>query len=180
MKLTKFLSIVAVAIFSLSLSSCNKEAEPIVLDGSWQLDTTATFLQIFYSPAYASDYPSAIQFLKDNKDKILKAIKKPETIQFVAPNTVNFIYKTSSTPPVAGTYQQFEIYVNITNPLFPNGLTGASNNQKLEIYYSKEYMMSILYTILPQPVDPQYTQEIFSKLIEEFDGIGVYVRSVAL
>ncbi|MEN6618547.1 MAG: hypothetical protein ABFC28_03490 [Rikenellaceae bacterium] len=174
MKLTKFLSIVTVAIISLSLSGCNKDPDPIILTGSWQLDPTATFLQIYYNSSYASEYPSAIQFLKDNKDKILKEIKKPEIIQFVAPNTVNFIYEaSSSTPPVVGTFEQFEIYVNIKNPIFPNGLTGASNNQKLEIYYSKEYMMSILYSILT-PADD--TQETFSNLIEGFDGVGVYVR----
>jgi len=174
MKLTKFLSIVAFAIIVLSISGCNKEPEPIVLTGSWQLDSTSTFLQIFYNPTFASENPRAIQFLKDNKEKILKEIKKPEIIQFVAPNTVNFVYKNSSAPTVTGTFEQFEIYVSIKNSIFPNGLTGASNNQKLEIYYDKTYMLGILNSILTPEDD---SQETFSTLIEEFDGVGVYVRA---
>lgn len=175
MKLTKFLSIVSLTIMVLSLSGCNKEPDPIVLTGSWQLDSASTFLQIFYNPAIASENPGAIQFLQDNKEKILNQIKKPEIIQFVEPNTVNFLYKTTSTTPLTGTFEQFEIYVSIKNSIFPNGITGASNNQKLEIYYDKTYMLGILNSILTPEDD---SQETFSALIEAFDGVGVYVRAV--
>ena len=174
MKLTKFLSIAVIAIISLSLSSCNKEAEPIVLTGSWELDSTSTFLQISYNPIYAEEYPSAIQYLKDNLNKILKEIKKPDTIQFIEPNTVNFLYNPTPGTMVAGTFEQFDIYVNIYNALFPGGLTGASNNQRLEIYYSKNDMLGILYSMLT-PADD--APETFSKLIDQFDGVGVYVRA---
>lgn len=177
MKLTKFLSIVALTITVLSLSGCNKEPDPIVLTGSWQLDSTSTFLQIFYNPTFASENPRAIQFLKDNKEKILKEIKKPEIIQFVEPNIVNFVYKSSSTPPLTGTFEQFEIYVSIKNSIFPNGITGASNNEKLEIYYDKTYMLGILNSILTPQDD---SQETFSTLIEAFDGVGVYTRAKLL
>ncbi|MFA6333961.1 MAG: hypothetical protein WCX48_00195 [Bacteroidales bacterium] len=174
MKLTKFLSVAVIAILSLSISSCNKEADPIILTGSWQLDPSATFLQIIYNPTYAEMYPSAIQYLKDNKEKILTEIKKPDIIQFSDPNVVDFIYTSPLAPTVTGTFDQFEIYVNIKNALFPTGIAGASNNHKLEIYYTKDYMMSILYSILTPEDD---SQDTFSKLIEQFDGVGVYVRA---
>ena len=175
-KLTKFLSILAIAVFSLSVSSCNKPAEPIVLTGSWQLDTSLTFMQVIYNPSSAIEYPNALKYLKDNWYKILKEIKTPATIQFVQPNVVNFLYPAPSiTPTVTGTFSQYEIYVTITNTLFPKGLTGASNNQKLEVYYGKDYMMGILNSILT-PADD--APENFSKLIDQFDGVGVYVRGL--
>jgi len=175
MKLNKFMSIIAVVVFALSVSSCNKPAEPIVLTGSWQLDTSSTFMQVIYNPAYATEYPNALKYLKDNWYKILKEIKTPPTIQFVQPNVVNFIYSPTATPTVTGNFVQFEIYVTITNSLFPNSITGASNNQKLEVYYGKNYMMGILNSMLT-PADD--APENFSKLIDQFDGVGVYIRGL--
>jgi hypothetical protein len=174
MKLNKFMSIIAVVVFAFSLSSCNKPAEPIVLTGSWQLDTSLTFMQVIYNPASALEYPNALKYLKDNWYKILKEIKTPPTIQFVEPNVVNFIYSPASTPTVIGSFVQYEIYVTITNSLFPNSITGASNNQKLELYYGKSYMMGILNSMLT-PADD--APENFSKLVDQFDGVGVYVRA---
>lgn len=174
MKLTKFMSLIAVAVFAISVSSCNKPADPIVLTGSWQLDTSLTFMQVIYNPAYATEYPNALKYLKDNWYKILKEIKTPQTIQFVQPNVVNFLYSTESKPTVTGTFVQYEIYVTITNSLFPNNITGASNNQKLEIYYGKSYMMGILNSMLTANDEPS---ENFTKLIDQFDGVGVYLKS---
>jgi hypothetical protein len=175
MKLNKFLSLIAVAIIAFSISGCNKPVEPIVLTGRWQLDSISTFLLIQYNPSYKEQYPTAYQYLVNNKERILKEIKKPEKIEFIQPNVVNFIFKSPLTPSLSGTFTQYQIYVTITNTLFPLGITGASNNQKLEIYYGKEYMMGILNSMLTPSDD---APENFELLIDKFDGVGVYTKSL--
>lgn len=174
MKLTKFLSVAAIALLSLSLFSCNKESEPVVLEGSWQLDSAATFLQIVYNPTYAEMCPSAFKYLNSHKEEILKEIRKPGIIQFSAPNVVNFVYKDPVASTVPGTYTQYDIYVIIKNSIFPNSIAAASNNKKLEVYYTKDYMLSILYSML-KPTDD--APETFANLIVSFDGVGVYTRT---
>ena len=44
----------------------------------------------------------------------------------------------------------------------------------MELYYNKEYMMSILESLLTAK-DPD--KAVFEDLIDSFDGVGVYYRA---
>ncbi len=173
MKLNRFLTFVALALLSLSLTSCNKEQAPIVLTGSWKIDTAGTSLGIVFNQVYAESNPAVLQFLKDNKEKVRKLLFNPEKIVFDATSSVTF--NNTGSAPIVGTYTKTDFYFIVTNTVFPSGLNGASDNIYLELYYSKPYMMSLLFSILT-PNDP--SQDSFVALIDKFEAIGLYKKMV--
>lgn len=171
MKIRRFLTVATLVVLAYSLTSCNKEPEQIVLTGSWGIDTASTALAIIYNQVIADENPTALNYLKDNKNRILAEIKKPELLIFSGTNSV--VMKSEGSDDIAGTYTQSDFYFTITALPYPNGLFGASDNVLLEIYYSKEYMMSLLNSILT-PNDPPAST--FEQLIDRFEGIGVYKK----
>ena len=90
MKITRFLSVIALALLTLSAASCNKEPEPIVLTGTWNIDTTQTKVFIKYDELKAQENPVAFNFLKDNVQKIRKNLLQPNQIVFSGTNSVVF------------------------------------------------------------------------------------------
>ncbi|MHC1690950.1 MAG: hypothetical protein AB9833_08990 [Bacteroidales bacterium] len=175
MKLNRFLTVVALAVLSVSLTSCNKEQAPIVLAGSWKIDTVGTALGIVYNQVYAEENPVALQFLKDNKEKVRKLLFNPERIVFDATDAVTFNYKSSA--PVVGTYTKTDFYFKITNSVFPEGINGASDNIYLELYYPKDYLMGLLFSILTENDPPE---SAFISLIDKFEAIGLYTKTPTL
>ena len=173
MKLNRFLTFVALALLSLSLTSCNKEQAPIVLTGSWKIDTAGTALGIVFNQVYAESNPAVLQFLKDNKEKVRKLLFNPARLDFDATSAVKFSY--TNAPEIVGTYTKTEYYFIVKNSAFPDGISGACDNTYIEMYYSKPYMMSLLFSILT-PNDP--SQDSFVALIDKFEAIGLYKKIV--
>jgi len=173
MKLNRFLTVVALAVLSISLTSCNKEQAPIVLTGSWKIDTAGTALAIRFNQVYADENPVVLQFLEKNKQKVRRLLFNPERVVFDATNAVTFNYTSSA--PVVGTYTKSDFYFTITNSVFPDGIYGASDNTYLELYYSKDYMMDLLFSILTENDPPQAE---FTELIDQFEAIGLYKKMV--
>ncbi len=171
-KVHKLLSVLAVLIASFSIVSCNKEIEPIVLNGTWDLDTNAVIVRIVYSPVVADEFPNSIKFLAENIQKIRRELMKPQRIVFKAPNVSEFYYNDVPLP-VTGTYLHDNAYFTIQNALFAGGLNGASDNLRLELYYDRDYLMTILRRFLTVNDD---TPETFDRLIETFHGVGSYKR----
>jgi len=171
MKIRRFLTVATLVVLAYSLTSCNKEPEQIVLTGSWGIDTAKTSLIILYNQVVADENPLALNYLKANKERIRNFIKKPQTLVFSGTNSV--VLKSEEDDDVEGTFTQNDYYFTITALSYPNGLSGASDNVLLEIYYSKEHMMDLLYSILT-PNDPPASA--FNQLIDSFEGIGVYNR----
>ena len=163
----------ALAVLSISLTSCNKEQAPIVLTGSWKIDTVGTALGIVYNQVYAEENPVALQFLKDNKEKVRKLLFNPERIVFDATSAVTFNYTSSA--PVVGTYTKTDFYFKITNSVFPDGINGACDNIYLELYYPKDYLMGLLFSILTENDPPE---SAFISLIDKFEAIGLYTKTV--
>lgn len=173
MKIRRFLTVATLVVLAYSLTSCNKEPEQIVLTGSWGIDTASTALAIIYNQVVAEENPLALNYLKENKERIRDLIKKPETLLFSGNNSV--VLKSEDDADIAGTYTQSDFYFTITALPYPKGLFGASDNVLLELYYSKEHMMTLLYSILT-PNDPP--QSVFDQLIDKFEGIGVYRKQL--
>lgn len=173
MKLNRFLTVVALAVLSISLTSCNKEQAPIVLTGSWKIDTAGTALGIVFNQVYAEENPVALQFLKDNKEKVRKLLFNPERVVFDATSAVTFNYTNSA--PVVGTYTKSDFYFTVTNSVFPSGINGASDNIYLELYYPKAFMMDLLFSILTENDPPE---SAFISLIDKFEAIGLYKKMV--
>ncbi len=172
MKINKLLSLFSVLLLAASITSCNKELEPIVLTGTWELDTASVIVRIVYSPAVADEYPETIKFLAANINRIKRELMKPQSIVFKSPNITEFYYNDVPLP-VNGIYVQDNAYFNITNPLFPGGINGASDNLRLELYYDRDYLMMILYTLLTSEND---TPATYDRLIETFHGVGSYKK----
>ncbi len=170
-KLTKLLSLMTI---SLSLFSCNKEIDPIVLNGSWELDTLSVIVNIVYKPEVAEEYPNTLIFLEKNKHNLRRELMKPQRIVFKSPNISEFYYNDVPLP-ITGTYIQESAYFVIHNSLFNDGIIGASDNLRLELYYSKDRLMQILFNFLTEEDD---TQDTFIRLIEQFNGIGSYKKSI--
>ena len=168
-------TLVLLGIVSLlfSLWGCNKEFEPIVLSGNWDLDTNGVMVYIIYNPVVSADYPNTIKFLEKNLQKIRRELMKPQRITFKAPNNVDFSYNEVPLP-VKGNYSQNDSFFTIINPLFPDGINGASDNLRLELYYDYDRLMSILYLLLTDEDDPP---AIYDELIEKFEGVGSYRKS---
>lgn len=164
------ITVLALLVVLLSSTSCNKEVEPIVLTGNWNLDTSGVMVYIVYSPAVATEYPKTVKFLGDNLQKIRRELMKPQVITFKAPNIAEFTYNEVPLP-VQGTYVQENAVFTITNGMFPEGLSGASDNLRLELYYKHEYLMSIIYNLL---TDQDDTPAIYDELIQKFEGVGAY------
>lgn len=173
MKLNRFFTVVALAVLSLSLTSCNKEAEPVVLTGSWKIDTVGTVLGIVYNQVYADENPVALQFLRDNKEKMRKMLFDPQTITFGTSGLATFNYV--SIGQVSGTYTQTDFYFVVKNVFFPEGMNGASDNTYLELYYTKPFLMEILFSILTENDPPE---SVFIQLIDKFEAIGLYKKSI--
>lgn len=170
----KFSFFAAAAVVLLSLFSCNKELEPIVLTGSWDLDTNGVMVQIIYSPVVANEFPDAVKFLGENIQKIRRELMKPQRIVFKMPNITEFYYNEVPLP-VAGTFMQENAYFVITNPLFPESISGASDNIRVELYYDENYLMGIIYRLLTPEDDPPM---VFEELIVTFNGVGAYKKAL--
>ena len=168
------LKILSILTISASLYSCNKEIDPIVLTGSWELDTLSVIVNIVYNPQVAEEYPNTLIFLEKNKHNLRRELMKPQRIVFKAPNVSEFYYNDVPLP-VTGTYLQESAYFVIHNTLFSDGILGASDNLRLELYYSKDRLMQILFNFLTNEDD---SQETFSRLIEQFNGIGSYKKAI--
>lgn len=179
MKVSKINSLITkLSLFSLLVvfllsTGCNKEAVPIVLTGSWDLDTSGVMVYIVYSPVIADEFPATIKFLGNNLQKIRRELMKPQKIVFKKPNLVDYIYNDVPLP-VQGTYVQDNAVFTITNGMFPEGITGASDNLRIEFYYPKEYLMSILYLLLTEDDDPAM---IYDQLIQKIEGVGAYKKA---
>ncbi|OFY30259.1 MAG: hypothetical protein A2X17_08460 [Bacteroidetes bacterium GWF2_41_61] len=172
MKINKVISLFSVLLLAISISSCNKELQPIVLTGTWELDTAAVIVRIVYSPVVANEFPETVKFLAANINKIKQELMKPQSIVFKVPNLTEFNYNDVPLP-IHGTYVQENAYFAITNPLFPAGISGASDNLRLELYYDRDYLMMILYTFLTDQDDSPST---YDRLIETFHGVGSYKK----
>jgi hypothetical protein len=172
MKGIKLITIFSILAMALSISGCNKELQPIVLTGTWDLDTAAVIVRIVYSPAVANEHPETLKFLAQNINKIKRELMKPQRIVFKSPNLTEFIYNDVPLP-ISGIYEQDNAYFMITNPLFPGGIGGASDNLRLELYYDRDYLMMILYTLLTDEDDSPMT---YDRLIETFHGVGSYKK----
>lgn len=173
MKITRFLSVIALALLTLSAASCNKEPEPIVLTGTWNIDTTQTKVFIKYDELKAQENPVAFNFLKDNVQKIRKNLIQPDQIIFSGINSV--VFKLPSGTSVEGTYVQLDnVYFQINISLFPEGIVCGSDNRNLEIYYPRDYVMGVISSILT-PNDPPYS--IFNEMVtDESGGIALFRR----
>jgi len=173
MKFNRLLLFAATALTSLfMMSGCLKDNTSVSFEGTWDIDTSS-FL-IVYDEEVSKTNPEAIIYLRDNKTKIIQNIMKPEQIIFTG-TVVDFIYKAYEPDLVyTGTFSTYEIYATIYNHAFTSGIIAACNSRKLELYYTREYMMSILSSILTKK-DPDYT--IFDDLIDSFDGVGVYYKN---
>lgn len=176
MKLSKInslfsrLTLFSLLVVLLSSTSCNKEAEPIVLTGNWNLDTAGVMVYIVYSPVVAAEYPKTVKFLGDNLQKIRRELMKPQRITFKVPNIAEFTYNDVPLP-VGGTFVQENAVFTITNGMFPEGISGASDNLRLELYYNHEYLMGIIYNLLTEEDD---TPAVYNELIQKFEGVGAY------
>ncbi len=166
----KLLSFAAALVLFLSLWGCNKELQPIVLTGSWELDTASVIVHIVYNNEVAADYPQTITFLQRNIHNIRREIMKPKTIVFRLPNITESYYNLVPLP-VVGTYTQENAYFTIVNAMFPNGISGASDNIRLELYYDRDHLMNILYLLL---TDQDDHPSVYNSLIETYHGVGSY------
>ncbi|NCB19808.1 MAG: hypothetical protein EOM61_09340 [Bacteroidia bacterium] len=168
-------TLVLLGIVSLlfSLWGCNKEFEPIVLSGNWDLDTNEVQVYIVYKVGVAEKYPNTKKFLDKNLNAMRRELMKPQKITFKAPNIVDFSYNDVPLP-VRGNFTQKDGFFTIINPLFPDGIIGASDNIKLQLYYDYDRLMSILYLLLTYEDDPP---AIYDELIEKFEGVGSYRKS---
>lgn len=177
MNMKKLKSIILLAfttlLISFSIWSCNKEFEPIVLNGNWDLDTSAVMVYIVYNPVIANEYPETKKFLEKNLQTIRRELMKPLRIAFKAPNKADFIYNDVPLP-VEGTFEQNNGFFTITNVIFPNGISGASDNIRLELYYTYDKLMSILKLLLTEDDDPY---EVYQQLIEKFEGVGSFRKT---
>lgn len=179
MKITRFLSIIALGVLTLSTVGCNKEPEPIVLTGTWNVDTVQTKVYIKYDEFKAQENPIAFNYLKDNIQKIRKNLIQPDKIIFSGTNYVSFKFPNGMS--IDGTYSQIdEVFFKLTimefpdGFQFPDGLVCASDNKVLEIYYPRGYVMSVLRNML-RPSDPPYS--IFEELITaESSGLALFRR----
>ena len=98
---------------------------------------------IIYNPNIADEYPATVEFLEKNLQTIRRELMKPQGITFKNPNIAEFTYNQVPLP-VEGTFVQDNAFFTITNDLFPKGISGASDNLRLELYYSHEYLMEII------------------------------------
>ncbi|OJV22131.1 MAG: hypothetical protein BGO30_10465 [Bacteroidetes bacterium 41-46] len=173
MKISRFLSLIALGLLTLSLFSCNKEPQPIVLAGTWNIDTTQTMVLIKYDAVEAELNPVAYNFLRENIQKIRKNLIQPDQLVFDETNSV--LFKMKSGQDFAGTYTKIdEVYFQITNLVFPDGILGGCDNTNLELYYPRDYILSVISGILT-PQDPPI--ENFDRMITaESGGIMLFRR----
>lgn len=142
------------------------------LSGNWELDTSSVMVFIVYNPTITEQYPSTIKFLAKNLQPIRRELMKPQKIVFKRSNNVDFIYNEVPLP-IKGNYQRIDGYFIISNSMFPDGIKGASDNFRMELYYDKEYLMTILNRLItPEDESP----EVYRNLIEKIDGVGFYKK----
>ena len=168
--LLPLLSIFSLLLVLISSSGCNKETEPIVLTGNWDLDTVGVMVYIVYSPVIAEEYPTTVKFLENNLQKIRRELMKPQRITFKMPNISGFSYNDVPLP-VQGTFSQENAVFTIFNAMFPEGLSGASDNLRMEVYYNREYLMAVICRLLTEDDD---SPDVYDRLIEKFEGVGAY------
>jgi hypothetical protein len=173
MKISRFLLVIALGILTISTASCNKEPEPIVLTGTWNIDTTQTKVFIKYDEIEAQENPVAYNYLRDNINKIRKNLLQPNQLVFSGTNQVTF--KMNEGVDIAGTYVKLdEVYFQITNLFFPQGIVCGSDNSILELYFQRDYILTVISNILT-PDDPPFTD--FEELVtEETGGIILFRR----
>ena len=168
----RLLYVISVLVLTISLTGCLKELEPIVLTGTWELDTAAVVVRIVYNPSVAAEHPETIQFLSDNINRIRRELMKPNRIVFKLPNVTESYYNDVPLP-VTGTFTQENAYFKMVNPLFPAGIAGASDNLRMELYYDRDYLMFILYTLLTDDDEPA---SVYDRLIDSYHGVGLYKK----
>ncbi len=175
MKNIKKLLFFAGLFLFLTTTSCYKEIEPIILTGKWDLDTSEViFLPVLklFDPNTTPEYLTVRNFLEKNNNNIRKELMKPESIVFKLPNIVEFYYKGAPLP-IIGTYVQDGAFFTIKNTFFPNGLTGASDNLGLNLFYDREFLFKILYRYI---TESDGAPEVYNFLIETVHGVGTYKR----
>ncbi|MCK9304877.1 MAG: hypothetical protein M0P27_05720, partial [Bacteroidales bacterium] len=133
-----------------------------------------SFVRVMYNQDLVSQYPNVLDFLVRKKYDLKEKILVPDRIEFISPNVVKFYYSSDIQRVVNGSYTQSDSYVTIVNDNFPFGISAATNNIKLEIYYPTNYILNQLYSLLTVQDDPQ---EYFSYVIVNADGVGVYTKS---
>ncbi len=178
MKVTKInslfsrLTLFALLVALLSSTGCNKEQAPIVLTGSWDLDTTGVMVYILYVPEVALQHPASIAFLEKNLHNIRRELMKPQRITFITPNIAEYTFYPAPIP-VQGTFVQDNALFTIFSNMFPGGIIGASDNIRLELYYSREHLMAIINNLITAEDDfPQ----VFNALIDRIEGVGAYKK----
>jgi hypothetical protein len=168
----RLLYVISVLVLAVSVTGCMKDLEPIVLTGTWELDTAAVVVRIIYNPSVAAEHPETIKFLEDNITRIRRELMKPNRIVFKLPNIIESYYNDVPLP-VMGTFIQEGAYFTMKNPLFPTGIAGASDNIRLEFYYDREYLMYILYNLLTENDGPP---SVYDRLIDSYYGVGLYKK----
>ena len=160
-------------MFALLTSSCNKEPVPIVITGTWNIDTSKTVLIVKFDELKANEYPAALNFLEKNIQKIRKSLPQPEQIIFSETNSVTFKFEEGMF--IEGTYTQIDkMYFKINISIFPDGIVCGSDNRNLEIYYNRDHILGALTNILT-PNDPPYS--VFEELIiDQSVGTSFYSR----
>ncbi len=173
MRLNRLLYFTVVIFIVLMSSGCSKTDDSNSFVGTWNIDS-ATFVRFVYDEDVKKIHPEAIRYLEKNILKFRQNIIKPEQIVFDE-SSVSFIY-TSYEPDLifTGTYTTYEVFATIYNRAFSSGITALCNSRKMELYYPKEYMMSILENMLTEN-DPDKT--VFDDLIISFEGVGVYYKA---
>ncbi|MDD3033634.1 MAG: hypothetical protein PHT25_03460 [Bacteroidales bacterium] len=172
MRLNRLLYFTVVILITLMSSGCSKTDDFNSFVGTWDIDTGV--VRVVYNEQVEKAHPEAAAYYNNNKSRIIEKLMKPEQIVFDA-NSVSFIYTSFEPDQIfTGTYTTYEIYATIYNRVFSSGITAACNSRKLELNYTKEYMMSILENMLTAN-DPD--KAVFEDLIDSFDGVGVYYKA---
>lgn len=166
------LRIFAILIILPVLFSCEKNAEPISLEGTWTIDTAKVYILITYEKSIAAEHPEAITFLINNKEFFREKLKNPTSITFTSQNIANMRF-SDDRANISGTYILRDVNFTITNELFPDGIIGLTDNKKIEIYYNTYYMKQLLNQIITQE-SPSI--DVLNRLIIQFDGVGTYKR----
>jgi hypothetical protein len=152
--------------------SCNKETEPVILTGDWNINNEYVYTNIRYDLEVSRAHPDALQYLIDNEDQLAEPLKNVKKLTFSGINTIIFHYLDNST--ATGTYVIEGNYFFVESDSYPDGLAGYSDNSSLELYYPLEYMTNILNNLLT-PSDP--SEEIFTQLIQSFVGVATYTKT---
>jgi hypothetical protein len=176
------LTILLVAVFSLSLNSCSKKEVSVNLEGKeWIVYPPNVFIFIAYNPDISGSNSSlnaeaVLNIIKASLEEATAELRKLEKIIFKAAtftseeNVVEFYYRDETTP-ILGTYEQDGAYFTIKNATFPDGILGLSNNYELEIYYPRDYVQKILHN------KTEIDLQTINSFIAELSGVGFYLSN---